>query len=119
MSSSASANSLDSGAAPNQPEAELTPGELLDIGASRQNHYAVQVAPNGASDFVIHSQAVVEAGYSEGPYFVVTPNGRAVDFYTRLDALTTPGSRYPRSDAGNTVDRLTQKQRQLTAYTAG
>ena len=87
MSSSASANSLDSGAAPDQPEAGLTPGELLDIGASRQNHYAVQVAPNGAADFVIHSQAEIEEDYSEGPYFAVTPNGTAVQStreWTRL-----------------------------------
>jgi Alginate lyase len=75
-----------------------SPEELLDIGASRLNHYAVQVAPDGASEVVIHSQEEIEAGYSEDPYFVVIPSGRAVQFYARMDAPTTSGSDYPRSE---------------------
>jgi hypothetical protein len=75
-----------------------TPSELLDIGASRQNHYEVQVAPTGASDVVVYSQDEIEAGYSEDPCFVVTPDGKAVQFYTRMDAPTTSNSDYPRSE---------------------
>lgn len=73
-------------------EKGLTPGDLLDIGVSRSNHYELQAAG------VTHSQDEIEEGYSEDPYFVVTPDGTAVQFYTPLDAPTTPNSRYPRSE---------------------
>jgi hypothetical protein len=77
-----------------------SPGSILNIGPGAANHFDVQVAPTGAGSIATHTQAEIAAGYTEDPYFksVSTPQGPAVEFYARLDAPTTSGSLYSRSE---------------------
>jgi hypothetical protein len=77
-----------------------SPGSILNIGPGAANHFDVQVAPTGAGSIATHTQAEIAAGYMEDPYFksVSTPQGPAVEFYARLDAPTTSGSLYSRSE---------------------
>lgn len=51
-------------------ERNMSPGDLLDIGSSRRNHYAVQVAPNDNSNFDVHSQAEIGSGYAALPRMI-------------------------------------------------
>lgn len=77
-----------------------SPGAVLNIGSGGgQNHFEVQVAPTGGGAVVIHTQAEIEAGYDEDPYFTTiegSPN--RVQFYARLDAPVVGSSAFSRSE---------------------
>lgn len=77
-----------------------TPGAtLLNIGSgSGQNHFNLGVARTGDSSITTKTQAQL-ATYDEAPYFTTNETGTAVKFAVRLDAVTTSGSSYPRSEA--------------------
>lgn len=81
------------------PSAAPTTDSILNIGnATGQNHFDVQVAPTGASDYVLHTMAEIAGGYDENPYFTVNADGTAVQFLTYMNAPTTSGSSYPRCE---------------------
>lgn len=78
-----------------------TPGQVLNIGSGAgKNHFYVQTAPTGGSSWVAHTQAEIEAGYTEDPYFktVGTSAPYRVQFWARMDAPQTSGSSYSRSE---------------------
>lgn len=64
-----------------------TSGRLKIAGTGGWNHFDVQVARTGDTDPLYKSQADIEGGYDETPYF--TDTGTAVQFYARADAPKT------------------------------
>jgi hypothetical protein len=78
--------------------ARAKPGTILDIGpGATQNHFQLQYAPNGSAMQYI-SQADIAAGFTHDPYFVTLPDNSGVQFQIQLDAQTTSGSEFPRSE---------------------
>lgn len=79
----------------------ITPGMVLNIGAdARQNHFELQLAKSGENQIEVISQEEIANGFAEAPYFtVVHYNGYdTVQFEVQIDAPTTSGSKYPRSE---------------------
>lgn len=77
----------------------FSPGAVLNIGTKPgQNHFSVQVAPNGASNYVTHTLQEIESGYEENPYFMRTSDKTRVQLWARMDGPTTGGSPYARSE---------------------
>jgi hypothetical protein len=75
-----------------------TPGGILNIGATAgRNHFKLQYAPDPPSSTVVEvTQADIESGANFSPYFTVV--GGVARFQVRVDAATTSGSSYPRSE---------------------
>lgn len=76
-----------------------SPGECLKIGTNGNlNHFKLQAARPSDSAIFEKTQAQIGGGYSESPYFCMTPDNTAVQMYVDLDAPTTSGSSNPRSE---------------------
>lgn len=74
-----------------------TPGEILNIGiGSGRNHFSVDIARPTERELIECEQ--IEAGYEEEPYFTGTSDYSRCAFWTSVDAATTSGSSYPRSE---------------------
>jgi hypothetical protein len=78
----------------------IPPATVLNIGAAgTKNHFDVQVAPTGGTVIATHTMAEIEAGYSESPYFDTVNDGNNwARFYARMDAPTTSGATFSRSE---------------------
>lgn len=77
--------------------APVAPATVLNIGpGAGQNHFSVQVAPDGGS-VETHSQAEIAAGYSDPVHFHTTPDGW-VRFQPSAAGPTTAGSAYARDE---------------------
>lgn len=76
-----------------------TPASILNIGTgSGQNHFSVQIAPNGSSSIQTHSLAEIATGYSDATHFFATPDNLWVGFKPRADGPTTSGTSYARDE---------------------
>jgi hypothetical protein len=75
------------------------PGSVLNIGSGAgKNHFDVQIAPNGSSSIEVHTQAEIEAGYTDPLHFYTSPDGQWVVFRPRADGPTTSGSSFARDE---------------------
>lgn len=76
-----------------------TPGAILNIGSgSGQNHFNLGIGRDGDGSITTKTQADISGGYTEDPYFSEDDTGVWANFGIRLDAVTTEGSDYPRSE---------------------
>lgn len=83
----------------------ITPGMVLDIGSNLdQNHFKLQYAVSGDEKYIEVSQEEIAAGFARYPYFTVIPYAdyNAVQFWVQVDAPTTGGSSFPRSELRQT-----------------
>lgn len=80
-----------------------TPGAILNVGAAAgRNHFKLQYAPDPPGSSVVEvTQASIESGSNFSPYFTVV--GGVVQFRVRVDAATTGGSSYARSEMRETA----------------
>lgn len=80
-----------------------TPGGILNVGATAgRNHFKLQYAPDPPGSSVVEvTQANIESGSNVPPYFTVA--GGAAQFQVRVDAATTSGSTYARSELRETA----------------
>lgn len=76
-----------------------TPASLLNIGSAEgKNHFELQFARSGDATDDKRTQAEIEAGFYEDPYFISNAAGTAVQFWAQMDAPTTSGSNTSRSE---------------------
>jgi hypothetical protein len=73
-------------------------GDILDIGATDLNHFSLQYAINGAGSPSTATQADIASGFAVDPYFYPTIDGQRVQLWARLDAPTTAGASFSRSE---------------------
>jgi hypothetical protein len=84
------------------PTSPFKPRDVLNIGTNAgKNHFSVQTAPTGAASYETHTQAEIIQGYEQQPYFYVDTDASGVErvyFQARMDAPTTSGTTYARSE---------------------
>jgi hypothetical protein len=68
------------------------PGDVLDIGAARSNHFAVQLAAPDAASIETHDQDEISAGYRFYPWFYGRSDGQAVVLRAPVAGPTTSGA---------------------------
>lgn len=79
----------------------ITPGMVLNIGPDfDQNHFKLQYAISGKNQITTVSQEEIANGFERYPYFTVVPHldYNVVQFWVQVDAPTTDGSSFPRSE---------------------
>lgn len=75
-----------------------TPGEILNIGVGPgKNHFSVDIARSPTERELMECEQI-EAGLEEPPFFTGTSDYTRCSFYTQVNAATTSGSSYPRSE---------------------
>src|SRR4051812_42101323 len=74
------------------------PGVILDIGSIRGQHFSLQYAQTGAGTPDVATQADIAGGFDLTPYFTPSTDGQRVQMYARLDAPTTSGASFSRSE---------------------
>lgn len=77
-----------------------SPGAVLEIGEYHLNHFELQFSREKDSGYITISQEEIANGFEENPYFVTVPydTHNAVQFSVKVNAPTTSGSSYPRSE---------------------